>query len=75
MAYKKIREKRLRMSIVVLNSEHKLITQWLKQTNTTWQQWLHATVECKCAEIKYQKEFERQQKIIAKQEMTGTDME
>ena len=75
MTYKKIREKRQRMSVVVLNSEHKVMTSWFKQVNTNWQQWLHSAVATKCSEIASQKETAKQLKLIetqAKQLMENT---
>jgi hypothetical protein len=68
MVYKKTREKTLRMSVVVLNSEHKSMTSWFKTFGGSWQEFLHNSVENKCKELEVERQLARNQKLITKAE-------
>jgi hypothetical protein len=67
MVYKKTREKTLRMSVVVLNSEHKSMTSWFKTFGGSWQEFLHNFVEEKCKELEVERQLARNQKLLAKE--------
>jgi uncharacterized protein YacL (UPF0231 family) len=51
MVYKKTREKRLRMSVVLFNREHKIVTKWLKKQEMSWQQFLINHIMSTCKQI------------------------
>jgi hypothetical protein len=51
MVYKKTREKRLRMSVVLFSREHKIMTKWLKKQEMSWQQFLINHIMSTCKQI------------------------
>jgi hypothetical protein len=59
MGYKKTREKRLRMSVMIFNKEHKIMTKWLKKQEMSWQQFLSNHIMSVVKKVEEQQTQER----------------